>query len=54
MRENERRAALGEETLDDADDIKDLPDTILAEASQITADLVRVEPRYQAGAKPAG
>jgi carboxyl-terminal processing protease len=54
MRENERRAALGEETLDDADDIKDLPDTILAEASQITADLVRVETRYQAGTKPAG
>jgi carboxyl-terminal processing protease len=54
LRENERRAALGEETLEDLDDIKDLPDAILAEASQITADLVRVEPRYQAGAQPGG
>jgi carboxyl-terminal processing protease len=54
LRENGRRAALGEETLEDLDDIKDLPDAILAEASQITADLVRVEPRYQAGAQPGG
>jgi len=54
MRENERRAAVGEDALDDADEIKDLPDAILAEASQITADLVRVEPRLQARAKPAG
>ena len=52
MRENQRRAALGEDTLDDADDIKDLPDAILAEASQITADLVQVEPRVLARAKP--
>ena len=54
LRENGRRAATGEEALEDADDIKDLPDAILAEASQIAADLVRVEPRYQARAKPAG
>lgn len=54
MRENARRAALGEESVDDADDIKDLPDAILAEASQITADLVQVERRYQAQAKPTG
>jgi carboxyl-terminal processing protease len=52
MRENQRRAALGEDVLDDADDIKDLPDAILAEASQITADLVQVEPRVLARAKP--
>ena len=52
MRENQRRAAPGGETLDDADDIKDLPDAILAEASQITADLVQVEPRVLARAKP--
>ena len=54
MRENERRAAVGEDALDDAEDIKDLPDAILTEASQITADLVRVEPRYQARVKPSG
>jgi carboxyl-terminal processing protease len=54
MRENQRRAALGEDALDDADDIKDLPDAILAEASQITADLVQVEPRVMARAKPGG
>jgi carboxyl-terminal processing protease len=52
MRENQRRAALGEDALDDAEDIKDLPDAILAEASQITADLVLVEPRVLARAKP--
>jgi len=50
----ERRTALGEEALEDADDIKDLPDAILAEAAQITADLVQVEPRLLARAKPAG
>jgi len=50
-RENERRAALGDEVLDDAEDIKDRPDAILGEASQITADLVQVEPRYLARAK---
>jgi len=54
MRENQRRAALGEDALEDADDIKDLPDAILAEASQITADLVQVEPRFLARAKPGG
>ena len=30
------------------------PDAILAEASQITADLVQVEPRVLARAKPGG
>jgi hypothetical protein len=54
MRENERRAAGGEVALEETDDIKDLPDAILAEASQITADLVQVEPRLQARAKPPG
>jgi carboxyl-terminal processing protease len=54
MRENQRRAALGEDTLEDADDIKDLPDAILAEASQITADLALVQPRVLARAKPGG
>jgi carboxyl-terminal processing protease len=53
-RENERRAALGEDSLDDAEDIKDLPDAILTEASQITADLVQLEPRYLARTKPGG
>jgi carboxyl-terminal processing protease len=53
-RENERRAALGEDSLDDAEDIKDLPDAILTEASQITADLVQLEPRYVARTKPGG
>jgi carboxyl-terminal processing protease len=53
-RENERRAALGEESLDDAEDIKDLPDAILTEASQITADLVQLEPGYLARSKPGG
>jgi carboxyl-terminal processing protease len=53
-RENQRRAATGEESLDDAEDIKDLPDSILAEAAQITADLAQLEPRYMARAKPGG
>jgi carboxyl-terminal processing protease len=52
MRENQRREAVGDEVLDDAEDIKDLPDAILAEASQITADLAQVEPRYVARARP--
>jgi len=47
-RENERRAALGEEAVDDSEEIGDRPDTVLAEAAQITADLVQVEPRYLA------
>jgi carboxyl-terminal processing protease len=52
-RENERRAALGVATLDDAEDIKDVPDAILSEALQITADLSQIEPRYVARARPA-
>lgn len=51
MRENQRRAALGEDALDDPQEIKALPDAILAEASQITADLVQIEPRVLARAK---
>jgi len=47
-RENQRRAVLGEAAVEDAEDIKDPPDVILAEASQITADLVAVERRYVA------
>jgi len=50
-RENERRAALGEDELDAADDIKDLPDAMLTEATQITADLTEIEPRYLARAR---
>jgi carboxyl-terminal processing protease len=52
VRENDRRAALGEESLDDAEDIKDLPDAILTEAAQITADFVQLEPRYLVRTKP--
>jgi hypothetical protein len=52
-RENERRAALGVATLDDAEDIKDVPDAILSEALQITADLAQIEPRYVARVRPA-
>jgi carboxyl-terminal processing protease len=48
VRENERRAALGVEPLDEASEIEDLPDSLLAEAAQITADLTEVEPRYVA------
>jgi len=51
MRENDRRAAVGEEVLDDAEKIEDRPDVILGEAAQITADLVVVEPRHLARAK---
>lgn len=54
MRENQRRAALGEVAAEDTDDIKDLPDAILGEATQITADLVQVEPRFLARARPGG
>jgi hypothetical protein len=52
-RENERRAELGAEPLDDATDLKDVPDALLNEAAEITADLTQIEPRYLAGA-PAG
>ena len=53
MRENDRRAAVGEEALDDVEKIEDRPDVILGEAAQITADLVVVEPRHLARAKAA-
>jgi carboxyl-terminal processing protease len=53
-RENARRAALGDKPLKSVDEIKDLPDAILAEASQITADLTQLEPRYVARARPGG
>ena len=53
-RENARRAALGEDTIEEAEEIEDRPDAILAEAAQITADLVQVEPRYVARARPGG
>ncbi len=51
VRENERRAALGEDPLEDPEEIKDLPDSILAEAAEITADLTQLEPRYLARAR---
>jgi hypothetical protein len=54
MRENERRAAQGEEAAEDAEDIQALPDAILAEAAEITADLVQVEPRLLARARTGG
>jgi carboxyl-terminal processing protease len=47
-RENERRAALGVEALEDAEEIKDVPDAVLSEALKITADLAKIEPRYLA------
>jgi len=53
-RENTRRTALGEAPLKSVDDIKDPPDAILAEAAQITADYVRLEPKYVARAEPGG
>ena len=51
-RENARRSALGEPALKSVDDIKDPPDAILAEATQITADYVLLEPRLLAETKP--
>ena len=51
-RENARRSALGEPALKSVDDIKDPPDAILAEATQITADYVLLEPRLLAESKP--
>ncbi len=50
-RENERRAARGETPLKEATEIKDAPDAILGEASEITADLTQLEPRYLARAR---
>ena len=40
--------------LKSVDEIKDTPDAILAEAAQITADYVRLQPTYVAGTKPGG
>jgi hypothetical protein len=53
-RENTRRKALGEAPLKTADEIKDLPDAMLAEAAQITADYVELEPTYVARTKTGG
>ena len=53
-RENERRAALGTEPLEDVTAIKNLPDAMLSEAAEITADLTQIEPRYVARARPTG
>lgn len=53
-RENERRKALGEEPLKSVDEIKDLPDAMLAEAAQITADYVELEPTYLAKTATGG
>jgi carboxyl-terminal processing protease len=53
-RENARRAAHGETALKSVDDIKDPPDAILAEATQITADYVELEPGLVARARTGG
>ena len=53
-RENERRAALGAEPLEDVTAIENLPDAMLSEAAEITADLTQIEPRYVARARPTG
>ncbi len=51
-RENERRAALGEEALDDAEEIKDRPDAILARGVRRSPPTWwRSRPRYLARAK---
>jgi len=52
-RENARRAATGQPALKAATEIKedDAPDAILAEATQITADLTSLEPRFVARAR---
>jgi len=47
-RENARRQSLGEPALKAATEIKDLPDAILGEAAEITADLSQLEPRFLA------
>jgi carboxyl-terminal processing protease len=54
MRENDRRAAVGDEAPEDAENAEERPDVILGEAAQITADLVVVEPRHLARAKTGG
>ncbi len=53
-RENDRRKALGEAPLKTVDEIKDLPDAMLAEAAQITADYVELKPTYLAGTQTGG
>jgi carboxyl-terminal processing protease len=53
-RENDRREAIGEEPLEDATDVSDVPDAILAEASEITADLSVVGSPVVAGVRPGG
>jgi carboxyl-terminal processing protease len=53
-RENARRTALGEAPLKTVDEIKDPPDAMLAEAAQITADYVELEPTLVARAGNAG
>jgi carboxyl-terminal processing protease len=53
-RENERRVAVGEEPLEEESAIENLPDAMLDEAAEITADLTQIEPRYVARARPAG
>jgi carboxyl-terminal processing protease len=53
-RENERRAALGDEPIDDAAAIENRPDAMLSEAAEITADLTQIEPRYVARTRPTG
>jgi carboxyl-terminal processing protease len=53
-RENARRTALGEAPLKSVDEIKDPPDAILAEAAQITADYIELEPKYLAQTKVGG
>ena len=51
VRENERRTAMGQDPLADADEPEERPDAVLAEATQITADLATAGPRYVAGNK---
>jgi carboxyl-terminal processing protease len=47
-RENGRRTAQGLPKLESAEEIKDVPDAVLAEAAEITADLTKLEPNYLA------
>jgi len=53
-RENDRREAVGDEPLEQVDAIENLPDAMLDEAAEITADLTQIEPRYVARSRPAG
>jgi carboxyl-terminal processing protease len=53
-RENDRREAVGEEPVEDESAIENLPDAMLDEAAEITADLTQIEPRYVARARPEG